>query len=252
MKAFTLLIFTLTVFMACSKKEEASDSPGSFKGLIISSPYHFDLDSDKAIKEGAIIKFIGKRHAYSAVSNNKGLYEINHVDSDTYAMSLEASGYAVMKYFNIKHNGIEWKTYNAQTIPLPTGRISNITAHFDSIPYWSDTEHQVQYIFLYTTKSGSEEYFRSFIGKDKSVSPANYEFTQAGEFLLRNGYDYPLALITVDSLRNHGFKKGQTVYIKTFLANDPDFGYTDPETKKRYFTALDPKGTEVLSFILPK
>lgn len=255
MKAVYGTLIILFLF-ACNKPEE-SDTPGSVKGFVSYDVYAdcCNLDSTKLITNGVVVRLQGKTHAYSTVSNKKGYYEINHVDSDTYTLSFEPKEYAAMKLYNIRHNGVEWKKVRNQFLaPLPEGRIKSTGKPFvKEIKHPDVFQKEGLNIFLPVDKTENAYNFRVFIGRDKKVSPFNYVYTCYGIFSDLNG-EKPFSItIPIEKLMQSGVESGSTIFIKAYVTviDNFEFGYRDPSTNQFFYTAVDPVGAPVITYELP-
>lgn len=256
MKAIYLFTIVLLSFFSCNKSED-SDTPGSVKGFVSYDAYAdcCNLDSSKLITNGVVIHLKGNSHAYSTVSDKKGYYEINHVDSDTYTLSFEPKGYAAMKLYNVTHNGLEWKKMRNQFLaPLPDGQIKSAGKPFiKEIKYPEVFQKEGLNVFLPVDKTENAYTYRVFIGTDKNVSPFNYVYTYYGIFSDSKGEKPYCITIPVENMRQEGIGSKTTIFIKAYVTvvDNFEFGYRDPITNKFYYTAVDPIGAPIVTFELP-
>lgn len=204
----------------------------------------------KAKSDSMIVSLEGLQTAFPARTRPEGRFTIANVLGGTYNLSYNKprSEYGNFKQIGIFHTGglvttatpvTIWES--AKTVPSKlsvTIKGLNLTL--------SGVTGPVQPA---GTADEQKRRLRLFFGRNDKVSHLNY-VTTWGQVVVPPGPtgEFAEKLLADDLL---AFQPGERVYVVAYGITAFENAYTDPETKRKVYTGINPTPSNVVSFILP-
>lgn len=202
----------------------------------------------KPKSDSMIVSLEGLQTAFPVRSRPEGRYVIANAFAGRYNLSYNKADYGNYKQIGILHGGGQptlvapvtiWE--RAKTIPSNLAvAISglNLTLSGVSVP--------VQPV---GTAVEQQRRVRLFFGRDEAVSHLNYVTTLNQTIVPPGGTGAFAAKLLADDLL--AFKPGERVYVVAYGITGIENAYDDPGTKRKIYTGINPKPSNVVSFVLP-
>jgi hypothetical protein len=255
MKPLVFLFAAISIlFAGCSKTTE--NIPVQETGIISGTIKIYD-DKTNAFTNasGVTVTIIGDQDKI-AVTAADGKFSIAGLPYDNYDLSFSKTGYGTFKIFGLEHQkqpntpaGAVSTTQISRVINLGAVSTSTITslnaidANFNGVP-------GIEYTYSIFPVPGSSNrgYTRAFLGKNKIISPNNYDAASEIKSVISNN---AIGGFTAEDLYGLGFNSGDSVYVKIYGESFYSNEYTEPATGKRIFPNLNAISAEAVGFKVP-
>lgn len=202
----------------------------------------------KPKSDSMIVSLEGLQTAFPVRSRPEGRYVIANAFAGRYNLSYNKADYGNYKQIGILHSGGQptlvapvtiWE--RAKTAP------SNLTVAVSGLNLTlSGVAVPVQPV---GTAVEQQRRVRLFFGRDETVSQLNYVTTLDQTIVPPGGTGAFAAKLLADDLL--AFKPGERVYAIAYGITAIENVYEDPDTKRQVYTGINPKPSNVVSFVLP-
>lgn len=233
-----LVMSGLTLFSGCNDDDPVPLTSNS----AIQGYAQIYSNNDKGIEVTAI----GPYGTETTLTNDDGYFMIAGLGNGTYDLEYTKEGYGTHKQFGIQLFGND--TINAGNIYLYE-RFNEL-----SMPLLYEVKDErllnglsQEAIVITTSWKRDLPPARFFIGFDDKVDYTNFEYTQVGFQLIRNGESGRLFIL--HSFYTLPVQSGQKVYLVGYVCNSNDEGYLDPfKDQLIYPTLIEESKSNVVEF----
>lgn len=288
---YTYVILILTVTMglySCQGSKGENGDPYPIKSHIISGYVNEILSGPKPISlrtehhvplysvtGGALVRI--ENTNLQALTNDKGYFTITGVPTGVYNVVVSKDGYGEQKFFGVNiqddnalYGGMYGNPYYglAQKCKI---ELEAIDLFYNSdISFFQIINSTKNFFESGTNYSYGIPYqnWKYFFSTDSSVNFNNYQYDGDGlsfssktyfdyyEYSLKRGFvsdsNVVVEISNASILYNH-FNSGDTIYVVGYGVNyyKSHGDYFDYDKNKRVYTSLNPKRSNVVSFVLP-
>jgi hypothetical protein len=204
----------------------------------------------KPKSDSMIVSLEGLKTAFPVRTRPEGRFVIANAFAGKYNVSYNKPNYGNYKQMGITHNasgGLStlvspvaiWE--RAKTSP------SNLTVAISGLNLtFSGVSEPIQPA---GTRLEQQRRLRLFLGRDQSVSHLNYVMALDQITIPPGGTGAFMAKLLADDLL--AFKPGERVYSIAYGITVTENAYEDPDTKRKVYTGINPRPSNVVSFVLP-
>ena len=207
-----------------------------------------EFGTPKLKSDSMIVSLEGLQTAFPVRSRSEGRYVIANAFAGKYNLSYNKPDYGNYKQIGISHAGgpptlvspvTIWE--RAKTAP------SNLTVAISNLNLLlSGVAVPVQPV---GTAENQHRRVRLFFGRDETVSHLNYVTTLGQTIVPPGGTGAFVAKLIADDLL--AFKPGERVYVIAYGITAIENDYDDPATKRKVYTGINPKPSNVVNLVLP-
>ncbi|MCF8335426.1 MAG: carboxypeptidase-like regulatory domain-containing protein [Bacteroidales bacterium] len=238
----SLIVGIAGIILICSCTEDDPE-PLFNKSVIEGHISHNNGDSPGEVK----IVAKGPYGQKSTSTDSSADYWISELGNGTYELEISEEGYGTWHCYGIQLFGNDTVT---QSVMLYE-KISDysLPGFHDVYDHTDLTGFNENELAVETNQGSGDIPARVFFDNQKDVNFKNYEYTQTGQALSRNGFDNLLFRIDISQLH---YESGQEVYFIVYVCNPYDPGYiNDYEGVMTFSTLKEDKHSEVMSFTMP-
>ena len=228
----------IIVFISSCTNNGTTAPPSS--GTLIGSVSLYD-DFGYTIHElsGVLITIEGTKPQLSDTTNQYGQFQFDSLPTGTYNVIFSKAGFATYKKFGFSFTGGDMPGYlEGVELSKPSSVVVTSISYDIVTGYMKLTVDS-------TSQNKPNIYIRTFFSTDKNVSSTNYQSTGIGQY--QRSDPVRKILVLPDS---HVFPSGTTVYMIAYGMSFFDLGYWDPSTNLTFFPALNPQGSNIVSFVM--
>ncbi|HYF71014.1 MAG TPA: carboxypeptidase regulatory-like domain-containing protein [Ohtaekwangia sp.] len=213
---------------------------GSLEGIVIG----YGLEPI----EGVTITIEGKDPLIVRTSDSNGKFTVDDLETGTYNLVYTKPGYGTFKMLGYSFVGgsIPAKL-NTLMVELPNVNIVGFNAQIEIDSYFGDAALNGSVLIEHLEQEYEEGHFRYYISNSPDVSPTQFKVTGLLDYYFSDvsSYDFSLPIKNL-------FPSGSTLYMVVYpVRGYEDYSYMDLSTGKQLFPAMNPQGSEVLSFLVP-
>ena len=207
-----------------------------------------EFGTPKPKSDSMIVSLEGLQTAFPVRTRPEGRYVIANAFAGKYNLSYNKPDYGNYKQIGIAHAGGSPTLVNSVTIwERAKTAPSSLTIAISGLNLLlSGMAVPVQPV---GTAENQYRRVRLFFGRDETVNHLNY-VTTLGQTIVPPGSTGAFAakLVADDLL---AFKPGERVYVIAYGITAIENAYDDPDTKRKVYTGINPKPSNVVSFVLP-
>jgi hypothetical protein len=204
----------------------------------------------KPKSDSMIVSLEGLKTAFPVRTRPEGRFVIANAFAGKYNLSYNKPNYGNYKLIGITHSaggGLPTLVEPVTIWEMAKTRPSNLTvAVSDFNLTFSGVSEPIQPA---GTVVEQQRRLRLFFGRDEKVSHLNYVTTLDQIVIPPGGTGAFTAKLPADDLL--AFKPGERVYVIAYGITATENAYEDPDTKRKVYTGINPKPSNVVSFVLP-
>ena len=204
----------------------------------------------KPKSDSMIVSLEGPNTAFPVRTRPEGRFVIANAFAGKYNVSYNKPNYGNYKYIGITHSasgGLPTLVSPVTIWEMSKTRPSNLTVAISGLNLtFSGVSEPIQ---LAGTAVEQQRRLRLFFGRDQTVSHFNYVTTLDQTVIPPGGTGAFMAKLLADDLL--AFKPGERVYVIAYGITAIENAYEDPDTKRKVYTGINPKPSNVVSFVLP-
>lgn len=208
-----------------------------------------EFGKPKPDNAGMIVSLEGLQTAFPSTTRAEGRFTISNAFAGLYNLSYRKEGYGNFKRIGIYHTGGSSPTV-AEPVALwetPQTVVSDLAVGIETFALtFSGVSAPVQSASADTTQ---QRRIRLFFGRDERVSQLNYVSTLSQYRIPPGGRGAFSITFSADELL--AFKPGERVYAVAYGITAIENAYIDPDTKRTVYSGINPKPSNVISFVLP-
>ncbi|WP_375418510.1 hypothetical protein [uncultured Hymenobacter sp.] len=211
-------------------------------------------DGDQLSKAGVVVTVTNVTPQLTQTTDAIGRYEFANLRNGTYNLTYTRPGLGLHKVFGFGHVGGEQPSFVGTTFlsQVSNTTVTNLTVV--SPQFDSSNGSYAQLSATVANPTSSNSYRRVAVYASASAEVTSATGTLLGEYFVYQGSNGPTSTISVPqaAFTGAGFATGSRVYAIAYGA--PDYygnSYTEIATGRQVLTALNPVGSQVVSFTAP-
>lgn len=211
-------------------------------------------DGDQLSKAGVVVTVTNVTPQLTQTTDATGRYEFANLRNGTYNLTYTRPGLGLYKVFGFGHVGGEQPSFVGTTFlsQISSTTVTNLTVVLPQFDPNNGSYAQLSATVANPTSSIS--YQRVAVYASASAEVTSATGTLLGDYYVYQGSNDPTGTINIPraAFTGAGFATGSRIYIIAYGA--PNYYgnfYTEIATGRQVLTALNPVGSQVVSFFVP-
>jgi hypothetical protein len=249
MKGLMTTLVLALVLASCGKTDSQPDLSTKQRNLEGKVLLFDDKGNASVNVIGVTLSASNGSQTFTTSTIQGGQYVFEGLPYGKYVITVSNAGYGTVKRFGVAHTYVKDSANLPRIIPdikmtmLSTTVVTYYAARVDATNFMFNVRVSPEPFF------NNRGYVRFFIGKDSTVSDANYEGAGPSLDLTSNS---SLISLPKDVLINgFGFKAGDTGWLKLYGDATPSNEYFDSTLNRMIFPCLNRNTVPAVSFIIP-